>query len=198
MNFTFRRGLGHAVLTNMFQSMDKHDIQAQCDCLQAFQQMETSHRWDQGQVFFLPDRVWGMPNYYSQQMLSATHRSTAVRTSPSAQDVVHPLSVYASRDRVNTTAGLYSLVIRVVNVASRAFAASVVLEPGCTHEHAVVELLEMSGDDLGADNLPPAGTEAIVPRSRTVSLRIAHKNCTQNCTQKLLASRFPNRYRGAQ
>ena len=46
------------------------------NALQPYRQNDNG--WDQGQVFFTPSQVWGMPPYYAQQMAAAHHRPLTV------------------------------------------------------------------------------------------------------------------------
>jgi hypothetical protein len=41
--------------------------------------LQNDNGWDQGQVFFTPSQVWGMPTYYAQQMSATNHLPFCVK-----------------------------------------------------------------------------------------------------------------------
>jgi alpha-L-arabinofuranosidase len=49
------------------------------NALQPYKQNDNG--WDQGQIFFTPSQVWGMPPYYAQQMASENHLPLLVNSS---------------------------------------------------------------------------------------------------------------------
>ncbi|SDE91015.1 Alpha-L-arabinofuranosidase [Mucilaginibacter pineti] len=66
------RALGHASTLN---AVRRHGDFVLTSCaanaLQALGQNDND--WDQGQVFYTPSQVWGMPPFYAQQMAAANH-----------------------------------------------------------------------------------------------------------------------------
>lgn len=74
-----RRVLGHTTLQN---AVRRHGdfVLGSCaaNALQPYRQNDNS--WDQGQVFFTPSQVWGMPPYYAQQMASNYHQPLLVHS----------------------------------------------------------------------------------------------------------------------
>jgi len=75
-----QRVLGHVTLQNAVRRMGDF-VLASCaaNALQPYKQNDNG--WDQGQVFFTPTQVWGMPPYYAQQMASANHQPLTVNSS---------------------------------------------------------------------------------------------------------------------
>ncbi len=111
-----QRALGHATTLNATRRMGDFVI-ADCpaNCLQPWQ--ENDNGWDQGQIFFTPDRVWGMPPYYAQQMLADDRLPFRVAsTSPTGIDVL------ATRSRDGKTVAL-----TVVNLGADSIRAVVSL-----------------------------------------------------------------------
>lgn len=69
-----QRVLGHVTLQNAVRRMGDFVLTScAANALQPYRQNDNG--WDQGQVFFTPSQVWGMPPYYAQQMAAAHHRS---------------------------------------------------------------------------------------------------------------------------
>ncbi len=64
-----QRALGHAHHICTIERMGAL-VQIDCaaNCLQPYGQHDNG--WDQGQLFFTPGQVWGMPPYYAQQMIA--------------------------------------------------------------------------------------------------------------------------------
>ena len=67
-----QRALGHVTLQNAVRRMGDFVLTScAANALQPYKQNDNG--WDQGQVFFTPSQVWGMPPYYAQQMASQNH-----------------------------------------------------------------------------------------------------------------------------
>lgn len=136
-----QRALGHATILNAAR---RHGDFLLTSCaangLQALGQNDNG--WDQGQVFFTPDQVWGMPPFYAQQMAAGNHQPLRVLDS-----VTGPLDVTATRSEDGKT-----LVLHVVNVESRPVKTSLSLTgfPGCLPQAGAWTL----AGDLPAENTP--------------------------------------------
>jgi alpha-L-arabinofuranosidase len=111
-----QRALGHARILNVTQRRgDFVRMDCPANCLQPFERNDNG--WDQGQVFFLPDRVWGMPPYYAQRMAASNH--LPLRTACSVESPNDDLDVTATRSEDGSTA-----VLMAVNSGDRAHRAS--------------------------------------------------------------------------
>lgn len=67
-----QRALGHATtLSAVRRHGDFVLTSCPANALQPY--LQNDNDWDQGQIFFTPARVWGMPPFYAQQMASANH-----------------------------------------------------------------------------------------------------------------------------
>lgn len=112
----FQRALGHARILNVTQRHgDFVLMDCPANCLQPLGQNDNG--WDQGQVFFLPDKVWGMPPYYAQQMAAQNHQPLRVAsetTSPNGD-----LDVTATKSEDGRT-----LVLKIVNSGATAHGAT--------------------------------------------------------------------------
>ena len=73
--------------------------------------MQNDNGWDQGQIFFTPDRVWLQPCGWAQQMASAGHRDLLVGSRVEGSTNV---TVSATRDRESRSA-----VLHLVNLEGR-------------------------------------------------------------------------------
>jgi len=139
-----QRALGHAHILNVTQRHGEF-VQMDCpaNCLQPFRQNDNG--WNQGQVFFTADQVWGMPPFYAQQMAALNHLPLCVEselTSPNSD-----LDVTATRSKDGHT-----LVIKVVNVGASPHGTSIRLE-GVQPAGPHAEVWSLTGT-LKSVNLP--------------------------------------------
>ena len=89
-----QRVLGHVTLQNAVRRMGDFVLTScAANALQPY--MQNDNGWDQGQIFFTPSQVWGMPPYYAQQMASANHQPLLVQCV--ADDSTGRLDVTATR-----------------------------------------------------------------------------------------------------
>lgn len=89
-----QRALGHVTLQNAVRRMGDFVLTScAANALQPYKQNDNG--WDQGQVFFTPSQVWGMPPYYAQQMASENHLPLLVSSSVSGES--RTLDVTATR-----------------------------------------------------------------------------------------------------
>ena len=102
-----QRALGHAYILNVTQRHgDFVLMDCPANCLQPLGQNDNG--WNQGQVFFTPNQVWGMPPFYAQQMASANH--LPLRVAAEIDGTPNGLDVTAARAEDGKT-----LVLKVVN-----------------------------------------------------------------------------------
>lgn len=142
-----RRALGHATTLN---AVRRHGDFVLTSCpanaLQPYKQNDND--WDQGQIFFTPSQVWGMPPFYAQQMAAANHQPLRI-----ADHTEGALDVTATRSEDGKV-----LVIHVVNTTSGAVNSSVVLRnfSGIKPDVTVYTLAGALNDENTPEN--PAGT----------------------------------------
>ncbi len=102
-----QRALGHARILNVvMRHGDFVRIDCPANCLQPYR--ENDNGWDQGQVFFTPDKAWGMPPYYAQQMAAMNREPLCVKSRLMSPN--NDLDVTATRSEDGKT-----LVLQVVN-----------------------------------------------------------------------------------
>ncbi|HLK59701.1 MAG TPA: family 16 glycoside hydrolase [Chthonomonadaceae bacterium] len=103
-----QRALGHAHILNVTRRHgDFCLMDCPANCLQPWKQNDNG--WDQGQLFFTADHVWGMPPYFSQQMAAATQLPLCVESN--VESPHGDLDVTAMRSEDGNT-----LVLSVVNL----------------------------------------------------------------------------------
>lgn len=83
-----QRALAHATIQNTARRAGNF-LLATCAANALEPYMQNDNGWNQGQIFFSPSQVWGMPPYYAQQMASQYHKPLRIQSvSPSSLDVV--------------------------------------------------------------------------------------------------------------
>jgi len=103
-----QRALGHVTVQNAVRSMGDFVLTScAANALQPYQQNDNG--WDQGQIFFTPSQVWGMPPYYAQQMAAANHQPLLVASEVHGGE----LDVTATRSEDGKT-----LVLHVANTGA--------------------------------------------------------------------------------
>ncbi|WP_214073810.1 alpha-L-arabinofuranosidase C-terminal domain-containing protein [Mucilaginibacter sp. dw_454] len=151
-----QRALGHATTMN---AVRRHGDFVLTSCaangLQGLGQNDND--WDQGQVFFTPSQVWGMPPFYATQMAAKNHEPLRVES-----NVDGDLDVTATRSESGD-----ELVLHVVNTKSAAVATTISLS-GFTG-NGPVKVYSLAGDPK-AENTPLHPTavstkESSIPRS---------------------------------
>ncbi|KAA6351957.1 Intracellular exo-alpha-(1-_5)-L-arabinofuranosidase [termite gut metagenome] len=151
-----QRALGHATTLNaVIRHADFVLTSCQANALQPYKQNDNG--WDQGQVFFTPSQVWGMPPFYAQQMASLNHLPLRVQETERGGD----LDVTATRNEDGS-----ELVLQVVNVKSTSVSSSITLNdfnPG-----NVAKVWSLS-DGLNAENTPEE-PEKIVSTETTINV----------------------------
>jgi alpha-L-arabinofuranosidase len=135
------RALGHATTLN---AVRRHGAFVITSCAaNALQPLgQNDNGWDQGQIFFTPSQVWGMPPFYAQQM--AAHHHQPLRVAASA---THVLDITATRSEDGKV-----LVLHVINASGTAEATSLTIE-GFIGRKPAVKATTLSGE-LRAINTP--------------------------------------------
>lgn len=104
-----QRALGHATNLNAIRRHNEHVLTSSpANALQPY--LQNDNDWDQGQIFFTPDQVWGMPPFYSQKMQAENHQPLRVQSKAD-----NGLDVTAARSEDGKT-----LVLHIVNTKADA------------------------------------------------------------------------------
>ena len=109
------RTLGHVTLQNAVRRMGDFVLTScAANALQPYKQNDNG--WDQGQIFFTPSQVWGMPPYYAQQMAAENHLPLLVNS-----------SVEGSKPRLDVTATRSEdgnkMVLHIANIEGKSVKA---------------------------------------------------------------------------
>ncbi len=141
-----QRALGHARILNV---TERHGdfvlMDCPANCLQPYEQNDNG--WNQGQVFFTPDKVWGMPPYWAQQMAAQNYQPLRVACETSSPN--NDLDTTATKSADNKT-----LVLKIVNSGAVAHHAALNLGD-FTPKSAPTEIWTLAGE-LTARNTPDA------------------------------------------
>ena len=120
---------------------------------------QNDNGWDQGQIFFTPNKVWLQPCGWAQQMAAASHRGLLVAGRTDAAGI----TVSATCDREGCSAVLH--LANPTGVAKRLvfdFAGGV--------RHELLKATSLSAPALEADN-PPDDPNRISPKDVTEQFR---------------------------
>ncbi|MEJ2883022.1 beta-L-arabinofuranosidase domain-containing protein [Pedobacter sp. GR22-6] len=129
-----QRALGHATNLNAIRRHNESVLTSSpANALQPY--LQNDNDWDQGQIFFSPDQVWGMPPFYAQQMQAVQHQPLRVKTS-----ITGGLDVTASRSEDGKT-----LILHVVNTASISYPTKLQFEE-FENRKDLVEVASLSGE----------------------------------------------------
>jgi len=132
-----QRALGHA--TNM-NAIRKHSedvlTSSPANALQPDRQNDND--WNQGQIFFTSDQVWGMPPFYAQKMQTENHLPLRVKTSTNGA-----LNLSAAKSENSK-----ELVLYVVNTGVNAINAKIEFD-GFENRKPEVKVSTLYGNLLG-------------------------------------------------
>ena len=149
-----RRAIAHAGVLGICRELGDFLLTScPANALQPYRQNENG--WDQGQVFFTPDKVWLQPCAWAQQMAASNHRDLLVSGSSSDPEVL----VSATKDRKGA-----SVVLHFVNVATAAKPLDLTFADDA--KWRVVRATALTGDGPLADNTPEDMTR-VAPRDVT-------------------------------
>lgn len=158
-----QRALGHATTLN---AVRRHGdfVFASCPANALQPWLQNDNGWDQGQIFFTADKVWGMPPYYAQQMAAGQHLPLRVK-----ETVTGDLDVTAT-----TNGNADTLILHVVNTNAQPAPAVVELE-NFESSQSEVYSLTLAGAPQ-AENGP--GIADIAPVQGATSLTAGQLNYT--------------------
>jgi alpha-L-arabinofuranosidase len=109
-----QRGLGHATNLNAVRRHGDFLLTAcPANALQPW--LQNDNGWDQGQIIFTPDTVWGMPPFYVQQLAAANYLPLRIRDTTEG-----PLNVTATRDKAGKM-----IILHIVNTGDSSIDADI-------------------------------------------------------------------------
>ncbi|GAB3933451.1 alpha-L-arabinofuranosidase C-terminal domain-containing protein [Mucilaginibacter myungsuensis] len=140
-----QRALGHATTLN---AVRRHGDFVLTSCaangLQALGQNDNG--WDQGQIFFTPSQVWGMPPFYSGQMAAKAHQPLLVSSTTKGD-----LDVTVTRDENSS-----ELIMHIINIKEDEVKTNIDIK-GFDRSNPAVKVATLAGD-LKARNTPEQPT----------------------------------------
>jgi alpha-L-arabinofuranosidase len=137
-----QRALGHAHNINVVERLaGEVVIDCAANCLQAYQQND--HFWDQGQLFYTPQMVWGMPPYYAQQMIARHYQPLLIQV---AIEGDANLDITATRSTDGKT-----IVVKAVNLSAEEQPARILVDPAAAVGSVSIQWLAGA---LEAENTP--------------------------------------------
>jgi alpha-L-arabinofuranosidase len=149
-----QRALGHATNLNAVRRHGDFLLTAcPANALQPW--LQNDNGWDQGQIFFTPDSVWGMPPFYVQQLAAANFLPYRVRDTTEGS-----LDVTATRDESGR-----NLVLHIVNTTAAAVDADIHLD-GWQYQARTVKCTTIAAP-LAAEN-GPENHAAVRPIEQTL------------------------------
>ena len=116
--------------------------------------LQNDNGWDQGLIFFTPDKVWFQSYGWAHAMAAVNHRDVLVEATCADADVV----VSATRDRDGK-----SIVLHVVNTVGKAKPLAL----AGLEERRLVRATTLASDNPLSDN-PVRSPDRIAPRDVTV------------------------------
>jgi DUF1680 family protein/alpha-L-arabinofuranosidase len=151
-----QRALGHATNLNAIRRHSEDVLTSSpANALQPY--LQNDNDWDQGQIFFTPDQVWGMPPFYAQKMQAENHLPVLVES-----QVEGNLDVTAASSEDGKT-----LILHVVNTEAD-LVNTVINMAGFEDCKPEAEIYSMSGD-LNAQNTP-AYPDQFKPKPSKITL----------------------------
>lgn len=151
-----QRALGHVTLQNAVRRMGDFVLTScAANALQPYKQNDNG--WDQGQVFFTPSQVWGMPPYYAQQMASEYHEPLLVNSS--IENGTEALDVTATRNPNGNR-----LVLHIANTGENTLPVNLDI----TGFDKVTEAKAISLSGELTDVNTPQEPEKIIPQKQSI------------------------------
>jgi len=146
-----RRTLGHIITQNAVRRMGDFVLTScPANALEPYKQNDNG--WNQGQIFFTPDQVWGMPPYYAQQMASHYHQPLLVGSLVSNNS--GDLDITATRSEDGK-----QIVLHIANTGEKVLPVNVILKG--VESIASAKAITLSGDLMGVNT--PEEPEKIIP-----------------------------------
>ena len=105
------RMLSHVIVQNAVRRMGDF-VLATCPANALEPYLQNDNGWNQGQIFFTPDKVWGMPPYHAQKLSSEHHQPLLVESHVSGNNS-DMIDVTATRSEDGKT-----MVLHIVNLSA--------------------------------------------------------------------------------
>lgn len=146
-----RRALGHVTIQNAARRMGDFMLTT-CAANALEPYMQNDNGWNQGQIFFTPSLVWGMPPFYAKQMAAGHHKPFRVFTATEGD-----LDVTAATDEWKN-----EVVVHVSNVHDRTIKTAINLKG--FENPSKIKVISLAGDKKEKNT--PEQPERIVPQEK--------------------------------
>lgn len=146
-----RRALGHVTIQNAARRMGDFMLTT-CAANALEPYMQNDNGWNQGQIFFTPSLVWGMPPFYAKQMAAGHHKPFRVFTATEGD-----LDVTAATDERKN-----EVVVHVSNVHDRTIKTAINLKG--FENPSKIKVISLAGDKKEKNT--PEQPERIVPQEK--------------------------------
>ena len=107
-----RRMLSHVIVQNAVRRMGDF-VLTTCPANALEPYLQNDNGWNQGQIFFTPDKVWGMPPYQAQKLSSEHHQPLLVESAIAGRRD-NSLDITATRSEDGK-----EVVLHIVNMAKQ-------------------------------------------------------------------------------
>lgn len=148
-----RRALGHVTIQNAARRMGDF-LLTTCAANALEPYLQNDNGWNQGQIFFTPSQVWGMPPFYAKQMASNHHKPFRVFSATHGE-----LDVTAATDEKKE-----EVVVHVSNIHDYVITADICLKG--FDSPSKIKVITLSGDLK--DKNTPEQPERIVPQEKVL------------------------------
>jgi alpha-L-arabinofuranosidase len=151
-----QRAIVHAAVLNAVRRMSDFVLTScAANALQPY--LQNDNGWDQGQIFFTPDKVWGQPTYYAQQMAAAN--DLPLRVKQTSRGLRLDVTTTTDENR-------QSLVIHAVNTTAGAIGQNFVLQNFNAAQTAQITVLQGNPSDENT----PSEPEKIIPQTSHIAI----------------------------
>lgn len=107
-----RRMLSHVIVQNAVRRAGDF-VLTTCPANALEPYLQNDNGWNQGQIFFTPDKVWGMPPYHAQKLSAEHHQPLLIESTISGRRD-HFLDITATRSEKGD-----EIVLHIVNMAQQ-------------------------------------------------------------------------------
>lgn len=152
-----RRMLSHVIVQNAVRRMGNF-VLTTCPANALEPYLQNDNGWNQGQIFFTPDKVWGMPPYHAQRLSSQHHQPLHIESVMVGRRS-DTIDVVATRSEDGR-----EMVLHIVNLATEP--QSIDLDFGTFGKIRKAEKWSIAGAE-NAHNTPD-DPQHIAPKAETV------------------------------
>lgn len=156
-----QRALGHVTIANAVRRAGDFVLTTcAANALQPY--LQNDNEWDQGQIFFTPTQVWGMPPYYATRMSSMHHKPLNLNV----QTEIEGLDITATGDEKGN-----EIVMHVANISDSPISTAINFNGFKGAEQLKIITLAAPLDERNSPEEP----EKVVPVERIIKNPVRKK-----------------------